>query len=169
MGRLIEDLLDVARIEAGALVVRPSSEEPRPVLLEVQSMFEQQASQAGVSLSVGSVCDAPIRMDRDRTMQALANLVENAIRVTAEGGSVTLGAKALDENLVALSVADTGTGLAPEVVQHLFDRFWQGEGKGGSGLGLAIVRGVAEAHGGEVRVDSELGVGSTFHLVLPRA
>jgi two-component system sensor histidine kinase BaeS len=108
-------------------------------------------------------------MDRDRTMQALANLVENAIRVTAEGGSVTLGAKALDENLVALSVADTGTGLAPEVVQHLFDRFWQGEGKGGSGLGLAIVRGVAEAHGGEVRVDSELGVGSTFHLVLPRA
>jgi len=169
MGRLIEDLLDVARIEAGALVVRPSSEEPRPVLLEVQSMFEQQASQAGVSLSVGSVCDVPIRMDRDRTMQALANLVENAIRVTAEGGSVTLGAKALDENLVALSVADTGTGLAPEVVQHLFDRFWQGEGKGGSGLGLAIVRGVAEAHGGEVRVDSELGVGSTFHLVLPRA
>ena len=171
MSRLIEDLLDVARIEAGAFVVRPAAEEPRSVLKEVRDMFEGQADQAQVALTIGSVCDVLVLMDHDRVVQALANLVDNAVRFTPEGGSIALSAEALDEETVSLSVCDTGVGLAQDVLEHLFNRFWQAEGdsRGRAGLGLTIVRGVAEAHGGEVRVESDPGVGSTFHLALPRA
>ena len=171
MSRLIEDLLDVARIEAGAFVVRPAAEEPRSVLKEVRDMFEGQADQAQVALTIGPVCDVLVLMDHDRVVQALANLVDNAVRFTPKGGSIALSAEALDEETVFLSVCDTGVGLTQDVLEHLFNRFWQAEGdsRGRAGLGLTIVRGVAEAHGGEVRVESDPGVGSTFHLALPRA
>ena len=171
MSRLIEDLLDVSRIEAGAFVVRPSAEEPISVLEEVREMFEVQAEEAEVALAVGPVCDVLVRMDHDRVVQALANLVDNALRFTPEGGVVTLGGEVLDQETVSLSVSDTGIGLTQDALDNLFSRFWQAEGdrKGRAGLGLAIVKGVIEAHGGEVRVESDPGVGSTFHLVLQRA
>ena len=171
MSRLIEDLLDVSRIEAGAFVVRPSAEEPISVLEEVREMFEVQAEEAEVALAVGPVCDVLVRMDHDRVVQALANLVDNALRFTPEGGVVTLAGEVLDQETVSLSVSDTGIGLTQDALDNLFSRFWQAEGdrKGRAGLGLAIVKGVIEAHGGEVRVESDPGVGSTFHLVLQRA
>ena len=171
MSRLIEDLLDVSRIEAGAFVVRPSAEEPISVLEEIRDMFEVQAEEAQVALAVGPVCDVLVRMDHDRVVQALANLVDNALRFTPEGGVVTLGGEVLDQETVSLSVSDTGVGLTQDVLDNLFSRFWQAEGdrKGRAGLGLAIVKGVIEAHGGEVRVESDPGVGSTFRLVLYRA
>jgi len=171
MSRLIEDLLDVARIEAGAFVVRPSAEEPISVLEEVRDMFEVQADEAQVSLTVGPVSDVLVHMDHDRVVQALANLVDNALRFTPEGGMITLSGEALDEGTVSLSVSDTGVGLAQDALDNLFSRFWQAEGdrKGRAGLGLTIVKGVIEAHGGEVRVESDPGIGSTFHLVLYRA
>ena len=171
MSRLIEDLLDVARIEAGAFVVRPSAEEPISVLEEVRDMFEVQADEAQVSLTVGPVSNVLVRMDHDRVVQALANLVDNALRFTPEGGMITLSGTALDEKTVSLSVSDTGVGLAQDALDNLFSRFWQAEGdrKGRAGLGLAIVKGVIEAHGGEVRVESDPGIGSTFHLVLHQA
>ena len=171
MSRLIEDLLDVSRIEAGAFVVRPSAEEPISVLEEVREMFEVQAEEAEVALAVGPVCDVLVRMDHDRVVQALANLVDNALRFTPEGGVVTLAGEVLDQETVSLSVSDTGVGLTQDALDNLFSRFWQAEGdrKGRAGLGLAIVKGVIEAHGGEVRVESDPGVGSTFHLVLQRA
>ena len=171
MSRLIEDLLDVSRIEAGAFVVRPSAEEPISVLEEIRDMFEVQAEEAQVALAVGPVCDVLVRMDHDRVVQALANLVDNALRFTPEGGVVTLGGEVLDQETVSLSVSDTGVGLTQDALDNLFSRFWQAEGdrKGRAGLGLAIVKGVIEAHGGEVRVESDPGVGSTFHLVLQRA
>ncbi|MEC9355887.1 MAG: HAMP domain-containing sensor histidine kinase, partial [Gemmatimonadota bacterium] len=171
MSHLIEDLLDVARIEAGAFVVRPSAEEPISVLEEVCEMFEVQADEAQVSLVVGPVSDVLVRMDHDRVVQALANLVDNALRFTPEGGMITLSGTALDEKTVSLSVSDTGVGLAQDALDNLFSRFWQAEGdrKGRAGLGLAIVKGVIEAHGGEVRVESDPGIGSTFHLVLHQA
>ena len=171
MSRLIEDLLDVSRIEAGAFVVRPSAEEPISVLEEIRDMFEVQAEEAQVALAVGPVCDVLVRMDHDRVVQALANLVDNALRVTPEGGVVTLSGEVLDQETVSLSVSDTGVGLTQDALDNLFSRFWQAEGdrKGRAGLGLAIVKGVIEAHGGEVRVESDPGVGSTFHLVLQRA
>ena len=171
MSRLIEDLLDVSRIEAGAFVVRPSAEEPISVLEEIRDMFEVQAEEAQVALAVGPVCDVLVRMDHDRVVQALANLVDNALRFTPEGGVVTLSGEVLDQETVSLSVSDTGVGLTQDVLDNLFSRFWQAEGdrKGRAGLGLAIVKGVIEAHGGEVRVESDPGVGSTFRLVLYRA
>ena len=171
MGRLIEDLLDVARIEAGAFVVRPSAERVRPILEEAIELSAHQAEQAGVALLVEDASHVPpARMDRDRILQALTNLIDNALRFTARGGSVTLGGVERDGR-VALSVSDTGEGIAPDAVDRLFDRFWQteGAGKGVAGLGLAIVRGIVEAHEGEVRVESEQGVGTTFVLLLPSA
>ena len=171
MSRLIEDLLDVSRIEAGAFVVRPSAEEPISVLEEIRDMFEVQAEEAQVALAVGPVCDVLVRMDHDRVVQALANLVDNALRFTPEGGVVTLSGEVLDQETVSLSVSDTGVGLTQDALDNLFSRFWQAEGdrKGRAGLGLAIVKGVIEAHGGEVRVESDPGVGSTFRLVLYQA
>ena len=171
MSRLIEDLLDVSRIEAGAFVVRPSAEEAISVLEEVRDMFEVHAEEAQVTLTVGPVSDVPVRMDHDRVVQALANLVDNALRFTPEGGVVTLSGEVLDQERVSLSVSDTGVGLTQDALDNLFSRFWQAEGdkKGRAGLGLAIVKGVIEAHGGEVQVESDPGVGSTFHLVLHRA
>ena len=171
MSRLIEDLLDVSRIEAGAFVVRPSAEEPISVLEEIRDMFEVQAEEAQVALAVGPVCDVLVRMDHDRVVQALANLVDNALRFTPEGGVVTLSGEVLDQETVSLSVSDTGVGLTQDVLDNLFSRFWQAEGdrKGRAGLGLAIVKGVIEAPGGEVRVESDPGAGATFRVVLHRA
>lgn len=110
----------------------------------------------------------PIRADRSRILQVLANLLANALRFTPEGGRVTLRA-ALRAGEAVLSVEDTGTGIPAADVPHLFDRFWQGRRaeRGGAGLGLAIVRGIVEAHGGEVGVESRPGVGTTFSFTLP--
>ena len=172
MQRLIEDLLDVARIEAGALVVRPSREELRPILDEAIDLFVEQAESRSIDLSL-DVPDGGVeaRVDRDRIMQALANLLDNAVRLTPEGGAVTVSTYRRDGDWVEISVADTGPGIAPEEVERLFDRFQQGEGRdtGAAGLGLTIVQGVATAHAGRVIVDSEPGEGSTFTLRLPIA
>jgi signal transduction histidine kinase len=170
MQSLIEDLLDVARIEAGAFVVRPSREELLPILEEARALFQEQASRKRVDLRVES--DAPAawaRVDRDRILQGLANLLDNALRVTQEGGSVILGVAETSAG-VELTVADTGPGIEPRLLERLFDRFSQSEDEdaGAAGLGLAIVRGVAEAHGGEADVESGLGRGTTFTIRLPR-
>jgi len=169
MHNLIDDLLDVARIEEGAFVVRPSLEELHPIVEEVAHMFDDQAERKQIDLVVrpGGACEA--RLDRDRAVQALANLLDNAIRLTPEGGCVTLSVEDEGHHAV-VSVADTGPGIEPEMLEHLFDRFHQatGVGRGGAGLGLAIVHGVAVAHGGSVEVDSRLGAGTTFRLLFPK-
>jgi PAS domain S-box-containing protein len=170
MQSLIEDLLDVARIEAGALVVRPSREELLPILEEARLLFQEQASRKGVDLRIETPApDASARVDRDRILQALANLLDNALRVTKEGGSVILGVAETDGG-VEITVADTGPGIEPRLLERLFDRFSQSEDEeaGAVGLGLAIVRGVAEAHGGDVAVESTLGCGTIFTIHVPR-
>ena len=99
----------------------------------------------------------------------LANLIGNAIKFTPAGGSVRLGADLLGP-WVRVSVSDTGPGISPENLPHVFDRFWQKERRtDGLGLGLAIARGIAEAHGGTIQVESTLGVGTTFSSTLRRA
>jgi PAS domain S-box-containing protein len=171
MQSLIEALLDVARIEAGAFVVRPSLEELGPILEEARDDFRDQAERKGVELLVDPFSsELSARVDRDRIIQALANLLDNAIRLTPEGGCVVLGLRD-DVDEVAITVSDTGPGIAPKLLDHLFDRFAQVDqvGKGGAGLGLAIVKGVAEAHDGTVNVESRLGVGTTFALAIPKA
>ena len=168
MSNLIEDLLDVARIQDDALVVRRALENLPDILEEALDIFRDQAERKGVALSLEVRGDGVrARVDRDRLMQALANLLDNAVRLTPGGGRVTLAAETLGDR-VAIHVTDTGPGIDPGALGHVFDRYWQEDGtRGTSGLGLTIVKGVVEAHGGDVRVTSEVGVGTTFTLEFP--
>lgn len=170
MQNLIEDLLDVARIEAGAFVVRPSLEDLGPIVEEARVLFADQAEHGGIELRVEALAVyLRARVDRDRLLQALANLLDNALRATPEGGSVVVGVHQ-DEDAVSLTVSDTGPGIEASLLEHLFERFSRAKSErgGGAGLGLAIVKGVADAHGGQVAVRTELGVGTTFEIRLPR-
>jgi PAS domain S-box-containing protein len=171
MQSLIEDLLDVARIEAGAFVIRPSLEELEPIVEEARALFADQAERRGVDLCFERGKErARARVDRDRLLQALANLLDNALRYTPEGGSVVMTIHQNGE-WVGVTVADTGPGIEPRLMEHLFERFVGDKGGkgGGAGLGLAIVKGVAEAHGGQVSVSTEPGKGSRFEIELPRS
>lgn len=170
MRRLIEDLLDVSRIEEGALVVRPTAEDVSDALEEAREFFAPQADEVGVRLRIAVGEGTPqVLADRDRLQQALANLLTNALRFTPAGGAITLSASADGDRRVVIDVADTGPGVPPEAMAHIFDRFWQASrhDRTGAGLGLAIVRGIAEAHGGSVDVLGTEGGGATFRLILP--
>lgn len=169
MSNLIEDLLDVARIQDGALVVRRALENLPQILDEAAELFREQAERKGIALEVAVHGDGlRARVDRDRLLQALANLLDNSVRLTPEGGRVTLEAEGLGDQ-VAIRVRDTGPGIEPEALSHVFDRYWQKEDgtRGSTGLGLTIVKGVVEAHGGAVSVVSKLGEGATFTLLFP--
>ena len=167
MQSLIEDLLDVARIEEGAFVVHLATEGLLPILEEVRAMFEEQARSKRIRLRITDASeDARARIDRDRIIQALANLVDNALRYTPEGGTVDLGVTER-HGVVEVTVSDNGSGIDPEMLGRLFDRFAQANSSGGgAGLGLAIVKGVADAHGGSVDVEAAPGQGATFILRL---
>ncbi len=170
MERLIRDLLDVARLEAGRLAV-----ETLPA--DLAGLLEEVAADAGSRLgdrAVRVVVDLDPRLPRvladpARLRQVLDNLVTNALKFTREG-RITLKATP-DREQVVVSVADTGVGLSAEDVPRLFDRFWQGRrgDRRGAGLGLAIVKGLIEAQGGEVWAESREGVGTTVSFSLPVA
>jgi PAS domain S-box-containing protein len=169
--RLIQDLLDISHIESGRLsLVR----EPHPAGSIVHEALEQAAMQAaerGIVLERGEVEEgARVMADRDRVVQALGNLIGNALKFTPSGGRVTVSVSGMDD-CVGISVADTGPGIAADQVPRLFDRYWQANrtDRRGVGLGLSIVKGIAEAHGGQVRVQTQEGAGTTFTLVLPAA
>jgi signal transduction histidine kinase len=133
-------------------------------------MFVAPAREGGVTLVVQVPAGLPlVRADPDRLLQALANLVANALTFAGAGGRITLSAEQGPME-VRLSVRDTGPGIAADDLPHLFDRYWQKRRAGGkrrTGLGLAIVRGIVEAHGGTVDVESTPGVGSEFSFTLP--
>ena len=170
MSRQVRDLLDVASIEAGRLAISARAEDPAGLVADVAALFALAAFEAGVVLDTRVAPDLPaVRADAERLEQALANLVTNALRFTAPGGRITLVA-ARDPEGVRFSVEDTGSGIVPEDLANLFDRFWQrrrsGQ-RGGTGLGLSIVRGIVEAHGGRLAVDSVPGRGSGFSFAIP--
>lgn len=171
MNRLIEDLLDVARIEAGRLSIEPSRVAAGQLVSDAAECQRALASSAAVELRIDAPEGLPeIWADRDRLLQVFENLVGNALRFTEPGGTVTLGAAQHDGGVV-FRVADTGSGIAAEDLPHVFDRFWQARrpGRSGAGLGLAIVKGIVEAHGGNVWVESAPGRGSTFRFTIPAA
>jgi PAS domain S-box-containing protein len=176
MNRLIEDLLDLARIDAGGLSVRPERCHVVPLLREAAELLMLRAREREVEVEVSCAeGDLPVvRADRDRVLQVLSNLLVNAIRHTPPGGHVTLSGTrggGSDPGMVVLAVADTGVGIPEGHLEHLFDRFWRPEGsdRDSAGLGLAIVKGIVEAHGGRVWVESAVGEGSTFRFTLPTA
>src|SRR5207249_3334021 len=124
--------------------------------------FRAQAERSEVSLTATAASAAVVEGDPARLAAVLGNLVANALRHTPAGGSVTVSASGS-----AVTVADTGAGIDPELLPHVFDRFVRGAG-GGSGLGLAIAKDVAEAHGGRISIESAPGRGTSVRLELPR-
>jgi len=171
MRQLTEDLLDVSKMEAGALSVDTSTQDPRDILDDTILVFGPQARAKGIRLTVAPLpLSVRVKADRSRVLQALANLVGNALKFTPIDGEITLFAEETADGRVALGVSDTGQGIPEEALSHLFDRFWQvrRHDRTGAGLGLAIVKGIAEAHGGDVSVESTPGAGTTFRLVLSR-
>ena len=170
MGRLVADLLTLARADAGQTLERRRLELDS-LVLEVYS--QEQALADGVRLQLGEWDQIAVEGDPDRLKQVMLNLVDNALRYTPRGGTVTLDLLRRGDEAV-FRVQDTGPGIAAEHLPRIFDRFYRVDqprtrGIGGTGLGLAIAREVAEAHGGRIEVESHLGEGTTFSLVLPVA
>jgi len=166
LARSIDDVLDMAQIDAGEMALEIEDIRVSDLLLNAQERALKDAQLGGVTLAVE--CDEEvglIRGDGKRLAQTLDHLVENALRQTPPGGRVTLSARrALGE--VRLDVSDTGRGVPFHVQAHIFDRF-VGRDRGGPGLGLALVKALVELHGGWVALESEPGNGSTFTCHLP--
>jgi two-component system sensor histidine kinase BaeS len=167
MARLIDDLRTIALSEAGTLTLHPEPTDPDVLIGEVRQAFTATAATAGVTLTTDTSADLPILdIDPVRIREVLGNLVANALRHTPGGGTVTIGGS-VTASVVELTVRDTGPGIDPALLPHVFDRFVKGAGSRGSGLGLAIARGLVEAHGGSISVESPLGEGTTFKVELP--
>ncbi|WP_437957807.1 ATP-binding protein [Sorangium sp. So ce119] len=171
MTRLIEDLLDASRIEAGRLVVSPRVERGGALVREALEAAASLAEAKGCRVTQGPL-DAGLEVlaDRDRVLQVFSNLLGNALKFTPKGGIVSVSLCRVAD-LVRFSVADTGPGIPPEHQPHLFDRYWKAsqESRTGAGLGLYIARGIVEAHHGTVAVESTPGHGTTIHFTLPLA
>jgi PAS domain S-box-containing protein len=170
MQAIIDDLLEVARLEGGRPSLRRAPVDAAALARRVVALHAAQADAAGVTLSALAPPELPpLHGDAERLLRALGNLVTNAVRFTPAGGRVDVEAQAAGGGRVAFAVRDTGCGIAPADLPHLFERFWQAreQRRGGAGLGLAIARGIAEAHGGTLDVTSALGEGTTFTLTVP--
>ena len=168
MSRMIQDLLDVSAIEAGALSVVLEDEPASRIVERAVELFARNAAERDVDLSANVVTgDLRVHADAERLVQAVANLIGNALKFTPSGGRIAVTARARAGD-VEIAVEDTGRGIAEDDLPHIFDRFWHARGaKAGAGLGLAIVKGIINAHGGRIAVTSTPGAGSRFALVLP--
>ncbi|HEU5254416.1 MAG TPA: HAMP domain-containing sensor histidine kinase, partial [Vicinamibacterales bacterium] len=143
----------------------------RELVAAAVDMQSPLASSSSLELRVDSNSDLPdIWGDRDRLLQVFENLIGNAIKFTKAGGCITVGATSQDHE-VTFRVADTGPGIAPENLTHVFDRFWQATStnRQGAGLGLPITKGIVEAHGGRIWVESTPQRGATFSFTIPKA
>jgi signal transduction histidine kinase len=168
LARLIDDLRTLALSEAGTLALHPEPTDPDVLVSEVVRSFEAAAAAAGVALTAAIDGDLPIlEIDPIRIREVLANLVANALRHTPAGGTVTVAGAVESGRWVRLEVRDTGRGIDPALLAHVFDRFVKGEDSRGSGLGLAIARQLVVAHGGEIAAESEPGAGTTIRVRLP--
>lgn len=170
MDRLVQDLLDVARTEAGALHLTTRAVPPGELIESTVDLFADRARQEGVALEVAVAPDLPpVAADRDRVLRVLANLVGNALKFGRRGGRVEIRARASAE-AVRFAVVDDGPGIEPRHQTRLFTPFWQGEdAREGAGLGLAISHSIVELHGGELWVESAVGEGASFFFTLPVA
>ena len=171
MNRLIQDLLDVRRIDSGRMAIELRAEAVDGLLKEAMDMLRPLATAASLELDCDVDRTLPrIAADSARVLQVLSNLVGNAVKFTPAGGRVRLRAEPADRE-VRFSVSDTGTGIPADQLPHIFGRFWQGTSvdRRGIGLGLAIAKGIVEAHGGRIWVESEVGTGSQFIFTLPIA
>jgi signal transduction histidine kinase len=171
MNRLIADLLDITRLESGPLPMHSAELNLVEVIDEALDLFRSPARQREITLEWPAVGGLPtVWGDRDRLAQMLSNLLGNALKFTPRGGRVGIGvAVGKDKRGLELVVHDTGPGIPPDRLEHLFDRFWQvtNDHRGGLGLGLSIVRAIADAHGGKIHVESKPEGGTTVRIALP--
>jgi signal transduction histidine kinase len=171
---LVNQLLDISRLEAGGLRVQMREVELADFFVRIQRSFGPLAERKGIAfrLELDPALPQAIPMDADRLRdQVLGNIISNAVKFTPEGGQIVLRSRPM-QDAVAIEVEDTGHGIPADKLPHIFDKFYQvGEQarSKGAGLGLAIAREVIEAHGGHITAESAPGRGSTFRIVLPLA
>ncbi|MDZ7670317.1 MAG: ATP-binding protein [Gammaproteobacteria bacterium] len=169
MGRLLSDLLDVVRIDAGSFPLNKSPNDARELLMEVRRACHRLVESREVNVHI-EIPDTQVRalIDRDRVTQLLLNLLGNAIMFTPPGGSVALSVEHSETELEFV-VADSGAGIPSEALPNVFKRFWQQDPghRQGLGLGLYICHAIAQAHGGDISAQSEPGAGSKFRVSLP--
>jgi len=173
METLVDRVLDLSRLETGRLSLELCSGDLVAFAQETTRSFEPMAERHGVALHVRTdVDELPAAFDPDKLLSVLGNLIENALKFTPEGGKVLVRVERPDEDTAVVHVSDTGPGIPESERPHLFDRFHQGEAPAdvrsdGSGLGLALVKELTELHGGNVEVESEVDMGTTFTVTLP--
>jgi signal transduction histidine kinase len=171
--RLINDLLDIEKMDAGKFVLDFSEHRVSDLLETSASAAAQLAEAKSISLEIRNQdADQVIFVDRDRLCQVFINLLSNAIKYSPENGSIVITAEKPEDGQIKFSIIDQGRGIPEELRQRIFDRFVQVEKadateRGGTGLGLAICKAIVDQHGGEIGVDSQMGVGSTFWFRIP--
>ncbi len=172
LSNLIDDLFELSQLETGQMTLTPQAVSLNDLLSDVLESMQAQASQRGITLQA-TFCEALpcVRAEPSKLQRVLSNLVQNALRHTPPGGLICL-VTTMHPQGVKVSVSDTGEGIAPQDLPYIFDTFYRGEKSrsretGGSGLGLAIVKRIVEAHQGQVWVESQLGQGTQFNLLLP--
>ncbi|HET7754706.1 MAG TPA: ATP-binding protein [Anaeromyxobacteraceae bacterium] len=171
LSRLVQDLVDFARMERGKLTMSLQPEDPVAIVTDALDIARPLAEEGGVELTLEvSPGLRHVACDRHRVIQVLQNILGNALKMVAAGRAVRVVATVQGDELV-VSVADEGPGIPPEDLPHVFERYWRGKRASyeGTGLGLAIARGIIEAHGGRIWVESEAGKGATFSFSLPFA
>jgi PAS domain S-box-containing protein len=171
MNRMIQDLLDVKRMESGRLAIDVKAESPVSLINDTIDMLRPIASGSTIRLEANVEEGLPqVLADSARIQQVLSNLVGNAVKFTPRNGRVSITAEPADGE-VRFGVIDTGPGIPAEQLPHIFGRFWQAQpsDRRGIGLGLAIAKGIVEAHKGKIWVESHVGLGSTFYFTLPTA
>jgi len=167
LDRLVDDLRTMVLSDAGNLVLHKEQTDMGALLHDTVESFRAQADSAGVSLSADLASDLPVlEVDPTRLRSAVGNLLSNAIRHTPRGGSVRVSTSAVG-GLLTTTVTDSGEGIPPELLDHVFERFVKGPDSSGSGLGLAIAHDIITAHGGTVTIESVLGSGTTVKVALP--
>jgi signal transduction histidine kinase len=166
LARLVGDLLDLARLDAHRFTLSEDEVELRRLLDGAYQARVEEARRRGIAYERDFAADPVLSTDGDRVLQIVTNLIDNAFRWTPDGGRIALGLEAAN-GTVAVSVSDTGPGIPAADRDRIFRPFFSRDGDGGTGLGLAIARELAQALGGELRLDSEPGRGSRFELRLP--
>jgi two-component system sensor histidine kinase BaeS len=167
MADLLEDFRTIATAEAGRLQLQRERIDLVELLDGIAVDFRAEAARKDVTVVRTGAQELGADVDPVRISEVVDNLMKNAVRHTNPGGQIELGADTVDRS-VRIWVRDTGTGIPPEQIATIFDRFAKSADSGGSGLGLAIARRLVEAHGGTISVESQPGAGSTFTILLPQ-
>lgn len=175
LSRFIDDLLDMAKIERGKMEIKKEPLEILPIVSETAQLMKPQADEKDIEMAMDIPDNLPlVLIDGDRTRQIITNLLSNSIKFTPEKGKISVKIQDEKEHL-QVSISDTGIGIPPDKIRKIFDKFEQVKevrervkGPKGTGLGLAIVKSLVEAQGGKIRVESEVGKGSTFYFTLPK-